>query len=58
MNSWYERAVKEIEKDYVDGLMSDSEYQIAMRDLDQEFREYAQQEAEQYYNSLMAGERW
>lgn len=53
MNSWYDKAQEEIQKDHDDGLMTDTEYRNAMRDLDREFRDYAQEEADHYFDSLM-----
>lgn len=53
MNNWYDKAAEEIDKDHEDGFMTDMEYRNAMRDLGQEFRDYAQEEADQYFDSLM-----
>jgi len=53
MSNWYDRAAEEIQKDHDDGLITDREYQTSMRELDQEYRAYAQEEADQYFDSLM-----
>ena len=52
MNTWYEKTSEQIQQDHTDGLISDKEYYQQMRDLDQEYREYAQEESDKYYDSF------
>lgn len=52
MNNWHNKASEQIQQDHEDGLISDKEYFQQMHDLDQEYREYAQEEADQYYESF------
>lgn len=39
MNDWYYEALREIEKDFEDGLFTNKEYQQALKDLDREYDE-------------------
>lgn len=54
MPRWYDKAVEELEKEYDEGGMSNEDFREAMRDLDAELRDAADQAAEQaredYYN--------
>lgn len=52
MNTWHDKASEQIQQDHTDGLISDKEYYQQMCDLDAEYREYAQQETDQYYESF------
>lgn len=52
MLDWYEKAQEQICQDYDEGLMSNKEYFQAMRELDQEYDDYAREEAENLYNSF------
>lgn len=52
MNNWYDKASEQIQQDHSDSLISDKEYHQQMCDLDAEYREYAQQEADQYYEGF------
>ncbi len=52
MNTWYDKVSEQIQQDHTDGLISDKEYYQQMRDLDAEYREYAQEEADKCYDSF------
>ena len=52
IDTWYDKASEQIQQDHTDGLISDKEYYQQMRDLDAEYQQYAQQEADQYYESF------
>ena len=51
---WYDRAVEEIENDHQEGHLSDSEYLEAMRDLNAEFEQGAQDAASEAYDNYCA----
>lgn len=52
MNSWYDKASEQIQQDHSDGLISDKEYFQQMRELDQEYKEYVEQEVDNYRESF------
>lgn len=53
MNNWHDKASEQIQQDHDNGLISDKEYFQQMRDLDAEYREYAQEEADKVFDKLM-----
>jgi len=53
--NWYERACKQIEQEYEDGLMTPEEYRRAMRDLSDELQQEAEDAATSAYNSVIGG---
>lgn len=52
METWYEKAQMEIEEEYSNGNLTGKEFQAALRDLHQEYDEYAREAAENLYNSF------
>lgn len=55
MNSWYDKASKQIEQDHTDGVISDEEYWWQMRDLNLEYEEYVEQEVKTYRDNFYQG---
>lgn len=53
--SWHERAEREIEEEYESGHMSLSEFQSAMRDLNAELRDAAEQAVEDARDAYLGG---
>lgn len=53
--SWYERAEDELVGDLNNGVISESEFHMAMRDLNNELRAAAEEEAAQAYDAYMGG---
>ncbi len=53
MPRWFDRAEEQIESDYEAGLIDAKEYQAQMRDLRDELREAAQDEADRAYQDFM-----
>lgn len=51
MKTWYEKAEQEICEEHENGNLTDKEYRQAMRELQQEYDEYAQEDAQNTYNS-------
>ena len=51
IQTWFERAEIEIQEEHESGNISDKEYRQAMRDLQQEYDDYAREDAEALYNS-------
>ena len=52
---WYERAMKQIEKDFEDGGLSKEEYREAMADIDAELQQEAEDAAISAYNNVAGG---
>lgn len=50
MKLWFERATEEIEQEHEDGNMSDKECSQAMKDLQQEYDDYAREDAQNCYD--------
>jgi hypothetical protein len=49
--TWYDRAQQELDEDYERGELSSKEYQQAMRDLNMEYEEAAQEAAREAYEN-------
>lgn len=50
MPRWYDKEVKELEKQYEEGYITQEEFRDLMRDLNNELRDEAEQNAERAYN--------
>jgi hypothetical protein len=48
--SWYDRAMKAFDQEYEDGLITSKEYRAAMRDLNSEYEQAAQDAAQEAYD--------
>ncbi len=53
--NWYERAEDELVESLNNGEITQGEFHMAMRDLRNEVREYAQEAADQAYNDYLGG---
>ena len=53
MNRWYERAMEELDDQLEQGLISDKDYRDAVRDLNDELRSIAEEEAIEAYNRVI-----
>ena len=51
MTNWYDKACEELDRDYDDGLLSQKDYQAAMRDLNAEYEEARQEASQQTYDN-------
>ena len=52
---WYERAMKQIEKELDDGMISEDEFREQMADLDAELQQEAEDAAISAYNDVAGG---
>lgn len=52
---WYDRAEEQIDNDLELGNMTQAEHRAALRDLRDEARGYAEEQAERAYNDAMGG---
>ena len=48
---WYEKAIESLDQEYEDGLIDSKEYQAAMRDLNAEYEQAAQDAAQEAYDN-------
>ncbi|HEY8354573.1 MAG TPA: hypothetical protein VIK69_06100 [Methylophilaceae bacterium] len=53
--NWYERAYDELVDDLNNGVITQSEFDAGMRDLRDELREAAEEEAQAAYDNVMGG---
>lgn len=53
--NWYERAYDELVDDLNNGVITRSEFDAGMRDLRDELREAAEEEAQAAYDNVMGG---
>ena len=51
MKPWYERAEEEIYEEYENGNITDKELRSALKELQQEYDQYAQEDAQNTYDS-------